>query len=113
MGALFRLRCSKIRALNQLVDDGSDKEIPLDKEINFVGSMTSTKAQGIQDPTCRKHCCNSFLEAWDRGRLTLVSPKFLDFGVKVVKLVAVNFSMRKMKKDIDTETSANKDIMED
>ena len=113
MGALFRLRCSKIRALNQLVDDGSDKEILLDKEINFIESMTFTKAQAIQDPICRQHCRNSFLEAWDRGRLTLVNPKFFDFGVEVVTLVATNFSMRKMKTDIDMATSANKDIMED
>ena len=70
------------------MDDGSEKEILLDKEINFIESMTFTKAQAIQDPIHGENCHNSFLETWDGGRLTLVNPKFFDFGVEVVKLVA-------------------------
>ena len=42
-----------------------------------------------------------------------MNPKFFDFGIEFVKLVAGDFSMRKMNKDIDMAASANKDIMED
>ena len=54
-----------------LVEDGTGKEFYLRREINYLESMTFRKEAAIQDAAYIENCFDSFLMAWDRGRLTL------------------------------------------
>ena len=47
--AIFNLRHGKICMLNELVEDGTEKEFCLQQEIAFLSSMTFTKEQAILD----------------------------------------------------------------
>ena len=106
--AIFCLRHGKICMLSELVEDGTEKQILLQKQINFLESMTFRKEEAILNEECRMKCHDSFFEAWDRGRLTLVNEKHFDFGFQLVKLVATSFSRKKLEKDITSAASATK-----
>ena len=75
---IFDLRLKKIRMLNQLlVEDGTEKELYLRREINFLESMTFRKEEAIsKDAAYTENCYDSYLMTWgDREEAHFGKPR--------------------------------------
>ena len=73
--------------------------------------MTFRKKQALQNELCMKDCHDSFLQAWDRGRLTLVNCDWFHFFFQVQTKVAESFTEEKLNNETDVALSARNSVL--
>ena len=82
-------------------------------EIEFLKSMVFRKEEALLNPSCVEKCLDPFMRTFDKGGLTLINPKYFDFGAVVIRKVSEAVTTAKLKRDMSVTRCEKKNLLGD